>query len=143
MGTAAASAGAARISEGLRAGLSSWRTKPEYTAAPASGPHDYRSGPTTGTRSQTTGYVRRGTGRVVQKERWLRLVTSAIIHIPSWCAVYPYSLAVERKSEGATQARSSHNCCIPSPYILTAKQVVHNDGYILGIYQVYTVIYMF
>ena len=119
MGTAAASAGAARPSEGLRAGLSSGRTKPEYTAA--SGPHDYRSGPTTGTRSQTTGYVRRGTGRVVQKERWLRLVTSAIIHIPSRCAVYSYSLAVERKSEGATQARSSHNCCIPSPYILTAK----------------------
>jgi hypothetical protein len=32
MGTAAASAGAAGPSEGLRAGLSSGRTKPEYTA---------------------------------------------------------------------------------------------------------------
>ena len=37
--------------------------KPEYTAA--SGPRDYGSGPTTGTRSQTTCYVRRGTGRVI------------------------------------------------------------------------------
>ena len=37
--------------------------KPEYPAA--SGPRDYGSGPTTGTRSQTTCYVRRGTGRVV------------------------------------------------------------------------------
>ena len=37
--------------------------KPEYTAA--SGIRDYGSGPTTGTRSQTTCYVRRGTGRVV------------------------------------------------------------------------------
>ena len=36
MGNAAASAGAAGPSEGLRAGGSSWRTKPEYTAA--SGP---------------------------------------------------------------------------------------------------------
>ena len=33
MGTAAASAGAAGPSEGLRAGRSSGRTKPEYTAA--------------------------------------------------------------------------------------------------------------
>ena len=37
--------------------------KPEYTAA--SGPRTFGSGPTTGTRSQTTCYVRRGTGRVV------------------------------------------------------------------------------
>ena len=47
MGTAAASAGAAGPSEGLRAGRSSGRTKPEYTAA--SGRHDhatYGSGPT-------------------------------------------------------------------------------------------------
>ena len=47
MGTAAASAGAAGPSEGLRAGLSSGRTKPEYTAA--SGRHDHAtfgSGPT-------------------------------------------------------------------------------------------------
>ena len=36
--------------------------KPEYTAA--SGPRTFGSGPTTGTRSQTTCYVRRGTGRV-------------------------------------------------------------------------------
>ena len=79
MGTAAASAGAAGPSEGLRADLSSGRTKPEYTAA--SGPHDYGSGPTTGTRNQTTCYVRRGTGRVVQKELWLRPLTSAITHI--------------------------------------------------------------
>ena len=63
MGTAAASAGAAGPPEGLRAGRSSGRTKPEYTAA--SGPRDYGSGPTTGTRSQTTCYVRRGTGRVL------------------------------------------------------------------------------
>ena len=33
MGTAAASAGAAGPSEGLRAGRSSWQTKPEYPAA--------------------------------------------------------------------------------------------------------------
>ena len=39
MGTAAASAGAAGPSEGLRAGRSSGRTKPEYTAA--SGRHDH------------------------------------------------------------------------------------------------------
>ena len=39
MGTAAASAGAAGPSEGLRAGRSSGRTKPEYTAA--SGPRDW------------------------------------------------------------------------------------------------------
>ena len=70
MGTAAASAGAAGPSEGLRAGRSSGRTKPEYTVA--SGRHDHattgagrRVSPTTGTRSQTTCYVRRGTGRVV------------------------------------------------------------------------------
>ena len=47
MGTAAASAGAQGPSEGLRAGLSSGRTKLEYTAA--SGRHDHatsRSGPT-------------------------------------------------------------------------------------------------
>ena len=47
MGTAAASAGAAGPSEGLRAGRSSGRTKLEYTAA--SGRHDHatlRSGPT-------------------------------------------------------------------------------------------------
>ena len=47
MGTAAASAGAAGPSEGLRAGRSSGRTKPEYTAA--SGRHDHAtfgSGPT-------------------------------------------------------------------------------------------------
>ena len=47
MGTAAASAGAAGPSEGLRAGRSSRRTKPEYTAA--SGRHDHAtfgSGPT-------------------------------------------------------------------------------------------------
>ena len=69
MGTAAASAGAAGPSEGLRAGWSSGRTKPEYTAP--SGRHDHattgagrRVSPTTGTRSQTTCYVRRGTGRV-------------------------------------------------------------------------------
>ena len=47
MGTAAACAGAAGPSEGLRAGRSSGRTKPEYTAA--SGRHDHAtfgSGPT-------------------------------------------------------------------------------------------------
>ena len=45
MGTAAASAGAEGTSEGLRAGQSSGRTKPEYTAA--SGRHaTFRSGPT-------------------------------------------------------------------------------------------------
>ena len=47
MGTAAASAGAAGPSEGLRAGRSSGRTTPEYTAA--SGRHDHAtfgSGPT-------------------------------------------------------------------------------------------------
>ena len=47
MGTAATSAGAAGPSEGLRAGRSSRRTKPEYTAA--SGRHDHAtfgSGPT-------------------------------------------------------------------------------------------------
>ena len=47
MGTAAASAGAAGPSEGLRAGRSSGRTKPEYTAA--SGRHDHATfgdGPT-------------------------------------------------------------------------------------------------
>ena len=47
MGTAAASAGAAGPSEGLRAGWSSGRTRPEYTAA--SGRHDHAtfgSGPT-------------------------------------------------------------------------------------------------
>ena len=63
MGTAAASAGATEPSEGLRAGWSSGRSKPEYPAA--SGPRDYGRGPTTGTRSQTTCYVRRGTGRMV------------------------------------------------------------------------------
>ena len=69
MSTAAASAGAAGPSEGLRAGRSSGRTKPEYTAA--SGRHDHAtfgSGTTRqsddGTRSQTTCYVRRGAGRV-------------------------------------------------------------------------------
>ena len=119
--------------------------KPEYPAA--SGPRDYGRGPTTGTRSQTTCYVRRGTGRVVhctiyyavlfivgqlveardhtkfesallndiflrkwryalignKRKRWPRPLISAIIHIP--CAVYSCSLvAVERRSEGATQA---------------------------------------
>ena len=47
MGTAAASARAAGPSQGLRAGRSSGRTKPEYTAA--SGRHDHAtfgSGPT-------------------------------------------------------------------------------------------------
>ena len=47
MGTAAASAGAAGPSEGLGAGRSSGRTKPEYTAP--SGRHDHTtfgSGPT-------------------------------------------------------------------------------------------------
>ena len=47
MGTAAASAGAAGPLEGIRAGRSSGRTKPEYTAA--SGRHDHAtfgSGPT-------------------------------------------------------------------------------------------------
>ena len=47
MGTAVASAGAAGPSEGLRAGRSSGRTKPEYTAA--SGRHNratFGSGPT-------------------------------------------------------------------------------------------------
>ena len=39
MGTAAASAGAAGPSEGLRAGRRSWGTKPENTAA--SGRHDH------------------------------------------------------------------------------------------------------
>ena len=39
MGTATASAGAAGPSEGLQAGRSSWRTKPEYPAA--SGRHDH------------------------------------------------------------------------------------------------------
>ena len=70
MGTAAASAGAAGPSEGLRAGRSSGRTKPEYTAP--SGRHDHattgagrRVSPTTGTRSQTTCYTRRGAGRVL------------------------------------------------------------------------------
>ena len=48
MGTAAASAGAAGPSEGLRAGRSCGRTKPEYTAA-SGGRHDHAtfgSGPT-------------------------------------------------------------------------------------------------
>ena len=70
MGTAAASAGAAGPSEGLRAGRSSGWTKPEYTAP--SGRHDHattgagrRVSPTTGTRSQTTCYTRRGAGRVL------------------------------------------------------------------------------
>jgi hypothetical protein len=58
MGTAAASAWAAGRPDGAAGGL-----KPEYPAA--SGPRDYGRGPTTGTRSQTTCYVRRGTGRVV------------------------------------------------------------------------------
>ena len=40
MGTAAASTGAAGPSEGLRAGWTSGRTKPEYTAP--SGPRDLR-----------------------------------------------------------------------------------------------------
>ena len=62
MGTAAASAGAAGPSEGLRAGWSSGRT--DAGVHLASGPHTFGSGPTTGTRSQTTCYVRRGTGRV-------------------------------------------------------------------------------
>ena len=71
MGTAAraASAGVAGPSEGLRPGRSSGRTKPEYTAA--SGRHEHaatgagrRVSPTTGTRSQTTCYVRRDTSRV-------------------------------------------------------------------------------
>ena len=66
MGTAAASAGAALPPQdlprdygpdGAAGGL-----KPEYPAA--SGLRDYGRGPTTGTRSQTTCYVRRGTGRV-------------------------------------------------------------------------------
>ena len=63
MGTAAASAGAAGPSEGLRAGWSSGRT--DAGVHLASGPHTFGSGPTTGTRSQTTCYARRGTGRVI------------------------------------------------------------------------------
>ena len=47
MGTAAASAGAAGPSEGLRAGRSSGRTKPEYTAASGRRDHaTFGSGPT-------------------------------------------------------------------------------------------------
>ena len=51
MGTAAASAGAAGPFQGLRAGLSNGRTKPEYSAqyTAASGRHDHAtfgSGPT-------------------------------------------------------------------------------------------------
>ena len=46
MGTAAASAGAAGPSEGLRAGRSSGRTKPEYPAAGGRRDHaTFRSGP--------------------------------------------------------------------------------------------------
>ena len=64
MGTAAASAGAARSSEGLRAGQSSGRTKPEYTAA--SGRHDHatlESGPTSQSNDQDSepGYLLRPT----------------------------------------------------------------------------------
>ena len=47
MGTAAASAGAAGPSEGLRAGQSSGRTKPEYTTACGRRDHaTFGSGPT-------------------------------------------------------------------------------------------------
>ena len=47
MGTAAASAGAAGPYEGLRAGRSSGRTKPEYTAASGRRDHaTFGSGPT-------------------------------------------------------------------------------------------------
>ena len=47
MGTAAASAGAAGPSEGLRAARSSWLTKPEYTAASGRRDHaTFGSGPT-------------------------------------------------------------------------------------------------
>ena len=47
MGTAAASAGAAGPSEGLRPGRSSGRTKPEYTAASGRRDHaTFGSGPT-------------------------------------------------------------------------------------------------
>ena len=47
MGTAATSAGAAGPSEGLRAGRSSGRTKPEYTAASERHDHaTFGSGPT-------------------------------------------------------------------------------------------------
>ena len=47
MGTAPASAGAAGPSEGLRAGRSSGRTKPEYTAASGRRDHaTFGSGPT-------------------------------------------------------------------------------------------------
>ena len=53
--------------------------KPEYTAA--SGPRTFGSGPTTGTRSQTTCYVRRGTGRVVltiDSERFFLVQLTAV-----------------------------------------------------------------
>ena len=68
MGTASASAVAAGPSEGLWAKRSSGQTKPEYTAP--SGRHDHATtgagrrvshGLTTGTWSQATCYVRRGT----------------------------------------------------------------------------------
>ena len=70
MGTTAASTGAAGPSEGLRARRSSRRTNLEYprqaddgtTRPSGAGRH---VSPTTGTRSQTNCFVRRGTGRVV------------------------------------------------------------------------------
>ena len=76
MGTAAASAGAAGPSQGVGRDYgpdgAAGGLKPEYTAA--SGPRDYGRGPTTGTRSQTTCYDRRGTGRVIIDDRFERFV---------------------------------------------------------------------
>ena len=54
--------------------------KPEYPAA--SGPRDYGRGPTTGTQSQTTCNVRRGTGRVVHCtiiERFFLMIGQLIV----------------------------------------------------------------
>ena len=69
MGTTTASAGAAGPSEGLRAGWSSGRTEAGVPRGERT--RDYGRGPTTGTRSQTTCYVRRGTGRVVLLQRFI------------------------------------------------------------------------
>ena len=60
MGTAAASAGAAGPSEGLRAGRSSGWTKPESTAA--SGPRDYGSRERADDRDSEPDYLLRATG---------------------------------------------------------------------------------
>ena len=145
MGTAAASAGAAGPSEGLRAGWSSGRTEagvprgerttrlrtraddrhsePDYLLRPTRhGPGgtllDYRSvrfivGQLTIAWDHTTFesallndiFLRKWRYALIgnKRKRWPRPLISAMIHIP--CAVYSCSLeAVERRSEGATQA---------------------------------------